>query len=133
MLAFLLPLLKFFGEGAFKSLVDAYKAKLDAGNTADKIAADLASKDLELQGKERELNVQQNISDSGRWWTAAPRAIVCWVMALFIAKVVLWDTILGWGTTYALKGQVGDAFSAVVVMWFGGRTIEKVARIWRSR
>jgi NAD(P)H-hydrate repair Nnr-like enzyme with NAD(P)H-hydrate epimerase domain len=86
-----------------------------------------------LQGRERELNVQQNISDSGRWWTAAPRAIVCWAMALFIAKVVMIDTVLGWGVTPPLKGLVADAFQAVIVMWFGGRTIEKVARIWRPR
>lgn len=113
--------------------VEAYKAKLQAGSNQDKLAADLAGKDLELQAKERELAVQQNIADSGRWWTAAPRAIVCWVMAVFIAKVVLWDTVLGWGTTPALKGQMADAFGVVITMWFGGRTIEKVARIWRSR
>ena len=121
------------GGPIVNGLIAAYKAKLDAGNTEDRIAADLAAKDLELQGRERELNVQQNISDSGRWWTAAPRAIVCWAMALFIAKVVLIDTVLGWGVTPPLKGLVADAFQAVIVMWFGGRTIEKVARIWRSR
>lgn len=113
--------------------IEAYKAKLQAGSNQDKMAADLAGKDLELQAKERELNVQQNIADSGRWWTAAPRAIVCWAMAIFIAKVVIFDTVLGWGATPALKGLVADAFQAVIVMWFGGRTIEKVARIWRPR
>jgi hypothetical protein len=113
--------------------IEAYKAKLQAGSNQDKLAADLAGKDLELQARERELNVQQNIADGGRWWTAAPRAIVCWAMAIFIAKVVLIDTVLGWGATPALKGLVADAFQAVIVMWFGGRTIEKVARIWRPR
>jgi hypothetical protein len=113
--------------------IEAYKAKLQAGSNQDKLAAELAGKDLELQAKERELNVQQNIADSGRWWTAAPRAIVCWAMAIFIAKVVLIDTVLGWGVTPPLKGLVADAFQAVIVMWFGGRTIEKVARIWRPR
>ena len=113
--------------------IEAYKAKLQAGQNQDTLAADLAGKDLELQAKERELNVQQNIADSGRWWTAAPRAIVCWAMAIFIAKVVIIDTVLGWGSTPALKGLVADAFQAVIVMWFGGRTIEKVARIWRPR
>jgi hypothetical protein len=113
--------------------IEAYKAKLAAGSNQDNLAADLAGKDLELQAKERELNVQQNIADGGRWWTAAPRAIVCWAMAIFIAKVVLIDTVLGWGATPALKGLVADAFQAVIVMWFGGRTIEKVARIWRPR
>jgi len=121
------------GGPIISGLIAAYKAKLDAGNTADKIAADLAEKDLELQGRERELNVQQNIADEGRWWTAAPRAIICWSMALYVGKVVVIDTVLGWGSTAALKGAMADAFSTVLVAYFGGRTIEKVARIFRPR
>lgn len=126
-------ILGFIGGPIIKGLIEAYKAKLENGANQDKLAAELAEKDLELQAKERDLNVKQNIHDEGRWWTAAPRAIVCWAMALFIAKVVVWDTILGFGATPPLKGLVADAFSAVIVMWFGGRTLEKVARIWRSR
>lgn len=121
------------GGPIISAIIAGYKAKLDAGNTSEKIAAELAEKDLELQAKERELNVRQNIADEGRWWTAAPRAIVCWSIALFIAKAVVWDKMLGLGVTPELKGFVSDVGSAVVVMWFGGRTIEKVARIWRPR
>lgn len=113
--------------------IDAYKAKLAAGSNQDKLAADLAAKDLELQGREREINDKQNERDEGRWWSAAPRAIVCWCMSLYVAKIVLWDTILHLGMTYPLKGVMADAFSTVIVCWFGGRTIEKVARIWRPR
>jgi hypothetical protein len=119
------------GGPIITGLINAYKAKLDAGNTSDRIAADLAAKDLELQGRERELNTQQNISDEGRWWTAAPRALVCWAFAIFVLKVVVWDTVLGWGTTPPLKGMVADWGGAVMVMWFGGRTMEKIARIFR--
>lgn len=126
-------ILSFLGGPVIKGLIEGYKAKLEAGNTSEKIAAELAEKDLELQGRERELNAQQNIADNGRWWTAAPRAIVCWAMAIFVAKCVVWDTVLGWGSTPVLKGQMADAFSTVIVMWFGGRTLEKVARIWRPK
>lgn len=126
-------LLTLLGGPLINGLIAAYKAKLDAGNTEDKIAADLAAKDIELQGRERELNVQQNISDEGRWWTAAPRAIVCWAFAIFVLKVVVWDKVFGWGATDPLTGMVADWGGSVMVMWFGGRTLEKVARIWRSR
>jgi hypothetical protein len=113
--------------------IEAYKAKLAAGSNQDKLAADLAGKDLELQGRERELNVQQNRNDEGRWWTAAPRAIVCWSVSIYVAKVIVWDMVLGFGSTPALKGDMAAWASTVMVMWFGGRTIEKVARIWRPR
>lgn len=126
-------LLNFLGGPVIKGLIDGYRAKLEAGNNADRIAADLAEKDLELQGRERELNVQQNRNDDGRWWTAAPRAIVCWSFSIFVFKVVVWDTVLGWGVTPPLKGMIAEWGGTVIVAWFGGRTIEKVARIWRSR
>lgn len=121
------------GKLGFSTLLDGYKAHLQAGNDSDKIAADLAAKDLELQGRERELNTQLMISDSGRWWTAAPRAIVCWSFAFYIAKVVVYDTALGWGSTFALKGMIAEWGGTVICFWFGGRTIEKVARIFRPR
>jgi hypothetical protein len=126
-------LLTFLGGPVIKGIIDGYKAKLENDSNEDRLAADLAAKDLDLQGRERELNVKQNISDEGRWWTAAPRAIGCWAFAIYIAKVVVWDQVLGWGSTLALKGDIAEWGGAVVVMWFGGRTIEKVARIWRSR
>lgn len=125
-------LLSFFGGPIIKGVIDAYKAKLDAGNNSEKIAADLAGKDLELQGRERELNVKQNIADDGRWWTSAPRAIICWSFALYVAKVVVWDQMFGWGSTPPLKGDIAEWGSAVMVMFFGGRTLEKIARILRK-
>ena len=126
-------LIKLLGLPVISGLIEAYKAKLASENTSDRIAADLAEKDLELQAKEREINARQTQSEEGRWWTAAPRAIVCWCMALYVAKIVMWDTVLHLGTTFPLKGVMSDAFSTVIVCWFGGRTIEKVARIWRFR
>jgi hypothetical protein len=126
-------LASFLGGPVINGLIAAYKAKLEAGSNQDTLAADLAAKDLELQAKEREINAKQTQADEGRWWSATPRAIVCWCMALYVAKIVMWDTILHFGVTYPLKGVMADAFSTVIVCWFGGRTIEKVARIWRPR
>jgi hypothetical protein len=126
-------ILTFLGGPVIKGLIDGYKAKLENDSNEDKLAADLAGKDLELQARERELNVQLNKMDAGSFWLSAPRAIVCWSLALYIAKIVVWDTMLGWGSTIALKGMMAEALSTVLCFWFGGRTLEKIARIWRPR
>src|SRR5215470_2045818 len=116
-------------EGA----VDAYKSKLAAGNTSEKLAADLAGRELAVEQRERELAVQQNIADEGRWWTAAPRAIVCWAFAIFIAKCVVWDKVLGLGSTHPLTGSLDTWAGWLMALWFGGRSAEKVARIIARR
>jgi hypothetical protein len=44
---------------------------------------------------------------------------------------VVWDKVLGLGTTDALDPSMWGVFQAVIYAYFGGRTIEKVARIFR--
>lgn len=115
-----------------KAAVDAYRAKLAAGNDAGRIAADLAKRELEVQQREAELRIDQLRIDEGRWWTAAPRAVVMWSFAIFTAKVVVYDKVLAWGTTDPLTGDVATWAGAVMCVWFGGRTAEKIARILRK-
>lgn len=114
-------------------LVDAYKAKLESDNNSEKVAADLAGKDLELQAKERAISAQMATLDSGGFWTSAPRAIVCWSIAIYVAKVIVFDTVLHLGVTPALKGMMADAMSTILCFWFGSRSLEKIARIFRPR
>lgn len=109
--------------------VEAYKANLESGNTSDRIAADLAARELTVEQRERELAVQQNIADEGRWWTAAPRAIACWSFAIFIVKCVVWDKVLGLGSTDPLRGDLQVWAGWLMALWFGGRSLEKIARI----
>jgi len=113
--------------------IDAYKSKLAAGNDQERIAADLAARELAVEQRERELAVQQNIADEGRWWTAAPRAIACWAFAMFIAKCVVWDKVLGLGSTDPLTGSLDTWAGWLMALWFGGRSAEKVARIIARR
>jgi hypothetical protein len=122
------PLLKwlagFFAGPVLDDLLKGYQAKLAAGNTSERIAADLAA---------RELAVQQNVADEDRWWTAAPRAIACSAFAIFIAKCVVWDKVLGLGSTDPLTGSLDTWAGWLMALWFGGRSAEKVARIIARR
>ena len=122
-----------FGGPIISGLIKAYQAKLTSENTAEKIAADLAGRELAVEQRERELAVQQNIADEGRWWTAAPRAIACWSFAIFIAKCVVWDKVLGLGSTDPLTGALDTWAGWLMALWFGGRSAEKVARIIARR
>jgi hypothetical protein len=114
-------------------LIKAYQAKLSSDNTSERIAADLAARELAVEQRERELAVQQNIADEGRWWTAAPRAIACWSFAIFLAKCVVWDKVLGLGSTDPLGGDLSTWAGWLMALWFGGRSVEKVARIIARR
>jgi hypothetical protein len=108
-------------------ILDAYKAKLGAENNQDGKIVELASKAIDAEIDARREASKILIAEQGRWWTAAPRAITCWSFAIFVAKVVVWDKVLGLGSTDALTGDVSGWAGMVMVTWFGGRSLEKIA------
>jgi hypothetical protein len=112
-----------------KAAVDAYRAKLSADNTSEKIAADLAARELGVERRERELAAQVVIAEQGRWFTALPRPLFAFAFVIYAWKVIVWDKVLGLGTTDALGGDVAQWAMIVLTAYFGGRSIEKVAKI----
>lgn len=71
------------------------------------------------------------IAEQGRWYAAIWRPLLAFPVVVFMWKVINWDAVLGLGTTLALKGDVATWAGAIVTAYVGGRTIEKVARIFR--
>src|SRR4051812_46110335 len=82
----------------FGTLLDGYKAKLEAVNSQDKLAVDLAVKEIDAEIAARAEASKIMLIENGRWWTAAPRAIVQWSCAVFAGKCIVWDTVLGLGS-----------------------------------
>ncbi len=112
-----------------KAALDAYRAKLSAGNTSEKIAADLAARELDVEARERELATQLLIAEQGRWYAALPRPLFAGAFVIYTWKVVVWDKVLGLGVTDPLGGDVAQWAMIVLTAYFGGRSLEKVARI----
>ena len=112
-----------------RAAVDAYRARLSAENTSEKIAADLAARELGVEQRERELATQAVLAEQGRWYTALPRPLFAGAFIIYVWKVVVWDRVLGLGTTDALSGDVAQWAMIVLTAYFGGRSLEKVARI----
>lgn len=116
-----------------KAAVDAYRAKLSAENTSEKITADLAARELTVEQRERELAAKVVLAEQGRWYTALPRPLFAFAFIIYVWKVVVWDKVFGLGTTDALSGDVAQWAMVVLTAYFGGRSIEKVARILTNK
>ncbi|HET7191623.1 MAG TPA: hypothetical protein VFI98_06890 [Pseudolabrys sp.] len=112
-----------------KAALDAYRARLSAENTSEKIAADLASREMAVEQRERELATELLVAEQGRWYTALPRPLFSFAFIIYVWKVVVWDRVLGLGSTAPLSGDVSQWAMIVMTAYFGGRSIEKIARI----
>jgi hypothetical protein len=108
-----------------------HKAKLAAANTQDKLAVDLAVKEIKAEIAARAQASAIIIAEQGRWWTSMIRPLAALLVVIYIWKVIVYDKVLGLGTTDAISGDVGTWAGVIITTYFGGRTIEKVARIFR--
>lgn len=124
----------FIGGPVVKGLLDAYNAKLKAGNTSEKIAADLATSEIAAQQAEVQAQTQYRIAALGYWYE--PDKIMGYCVAVYLAKLLIWDKVLGLGVTDGLC-KVGDncwtgsVANLIVMFYFGKRGFENVARIIR--
>jgi hypothetical protein len=114
-------------------VIDGYKAKLAAGNDRDRIAADLAGRELQVQQREIEVAGQLRIAQVGRWYE--PEHLFGYTLWLYFAKCIVWDKVLGdltGGSTDALTGAIDTWAGLIIVTYFGKRGFENVARILRK-
>lgn len=120
-------LASFLGGPVINGLINAYKAKLDAGNTSERIAADLAQREMQVQEAEIQAQNQLKIAEVGHFWE--PEKLFAYVTLFFYTKVLIWDKCFGWGTTDAIKGTVADWAGLIMMFYFGKRGFENIARI----
>lgn len=126
-------MLQFIGNliaGPFiNGAINAYKAKLESGNTRERIAADLAAKQLELDEREREIQGQILVAEQGNWFTRIIRPLWALPFVIWTWKVVFYDKVLGLGVTDELHGATANLLVTIAGAYFIGRSAETVARI----
>ncbi len=128
-------ILTWFGNllgGPFaKAAIDAYRAKLSAENTSEKVAADLAARELAVAQRERELDVELLVAEQGNWITRWVRPIWAAPFVIYTWKIVVFDKVLALGATDPLTDFSANLAITIAAAYFGGRTLKKVARLIR--
>ncbi len=114
-----------------KAAIDAYRAKLSAENTSQKVAADLAARELAVEQREHEVNVQLLVAEQGNWVTRWVRPIWAAPFVIYTWKIVVFDKVLALGATDPLTDFSANLAITVAAAYFGGRTIENVVRLIR--
>lgn len=119
----------FIGGPVIKGLLDAYKAKLEAGTADNKVAAELAAGEIAAQTSEKIEETKLKIAQIGHPWEV--EKIAMYITLAFYGKCVIWDTMLGFGSTPALRGDVSVWAGMIMGFYFTKRGFENVARILR--
>ena len=73
------------------------------------------------------------MAEQGRWYTAIIRPLLAFPIIIYFWKVLVVDKVLGLGSTDPITGMVADWTGMIITAYVGGRSIEKVARIFARR
>jgi hypothetical protein len=127
-----MAIMSFIGGPVIKGLIDAYQAHLQSVTQDKTIAADLAGKEIAAQTAETNAVTQYRIAEIGHWYE--PDKLMGYFVAIYLAKLLVWDKVLGLGITDGLC-KVGDncwtgsVANTIVMFYFGKRGFENIARI----
>ena len=119
------------GGPIVSGLISAYKARIEASNTADARSADLAAKAIEAEIEARREASVIIRAEQGRWYTAIIRPLLAAPVIIYFWKLMVWDKVLGWGTTDALSPELAEWSGIIITAYVGGRSLEKIARSFR--
>lgn len=115
-------ILDWLGGGAIKAIGgqinQAYQAKLNAQNDEQRIDADKRIATLEAQ---RDVLIAEQKNVLTRWI----RPAIAFPIVVYIWKLVVWDKVLGLGTTDPLSDELWRLFWIVVGAYFIVRPFEK--------
>lgn len=103
-------------------LRQAYQARLNAANDAEKIAADERIALLEA----RESTIRAAQSNPIEGWV---RPLIALGPIVYLNKLFIWDKVLGWGTTDGLSAEL----SQIMMIIIGGYFIDTVAKRFTKR
>lgn len=122
-----MTIISFLGGPVIKGLIDAYQLKLKAETTDAKTAADLAATEIAAQTSETNAILQYRTAELGHWYE--PDKLMGYCVALYFGKLLVWDKVLGLGSTDPLAGFASITANLVVSFYFAKRGFENVARI----
>lgn len=127
MLAFLsgLPIIGQIFTAISSTLVNLYSAKLTAENTQEKIKADLASRELEVQQAEIQAQNQLKIAEIGRWYE--PDHLFEYTLWVYFVYAIA-DSLAGVPAPH-LSDEIAPWAALIIAFMFGKRGIENVVRI----
>lgn len=118
-------ILKFLGGGVIGQIGDQINSAYDRYLTAE-----TNEKKLEIKAEIRTLEARKEIllAEQKSKLTSWIRPAFAFPFVVFVYKVVIWDTVLGLGTTSHLSEQMYDMMTVIAGAYFLTRPIEKVFR-----
>ncbi|WP_371346449.1 hypothetical protein [Ancylobacter sp. IITR112] len=125
--------LSFASSGTVGRVLETLDKRTDAQTERERMAAEVTKESIRAEVEAQKAGRDLLIAEQGRWYTAIIRPLFALPFIVYVWKLVVWDKVFGWGVTDPLSAQLSDIMLTVIGVYFGGRTVEKVASTLSAR
>jgi hypothetical protein len=122
--------MSFIGGPVISGLISAYREHLKATTTDKQTASNLAGQEIAAQTAETQAITSLRVAQIGHPWEV--EKLFAYVTLFYYAKLLIWDKVLGLGSTDPLTGWVLWAANLVIGFYFTKRTAENVTTIIKA-
>ncbi len=102
-----------------KQLNEAYRARLQAQNDSERIAAD-----KEISFWSEQMGLARTAASEDRWWS--PRSLMGWIVTAFVFKIIMLDTVLQLSVTPDPGPLVKGIALTVIGFYFGSKAVADI-------
>jgi hypothetical protein len=125
-----LSIMSFIGGPVIKGLIDAYNIHVKAQSADAVTAANLAGKEIAAQTAENNAIYNLRIAQIGHPFE--PEKIAMYITLVYYAKCIIWDKVLGLGSTDVVAGPIAVWAGLIMSFYFAKRGAENVTTIIKS-
>lgn len=120
----------FLGGPVIKGLIDAYNLHLKAATTDKQTAMNLAGQQIAAETADNQGNIKLRIAQIGHPWE--PEKLAMYITLLYYGKCMLWDKVLGLGSTDPVGGAIAVWAGMIMGFYFTKRGAENVTTIIKA-
>ena len=125
-----LTIMQFIGGPVVSGLISAYREHLKATTTDKQTASVLAGQQIAAETADVQAINQLKIAQVGHHWEV--EKLFAYVTLFYYAKLLIWDKVMGLGSTDPLTGWALVAANLVIGFYFTKRTAENVTAIIKA-
>jgi len=122
-----LSIMSFIGGPVISGLISAYREHLQATTTDKQTAVVLAGQEIAAQTAEVQSITALKIAQIGHPFE--PEKLAMYITLIYYAKCIIWDKVMGLGTTDVVAGPIAVWAGLIMGFYFTKRGAENVSTI----
>lgn len=125
--------LKLLSGGLLDKVLGHLERQADTQTERERIRTQVTIEEIKAEVAAQKEGKEIIIAEQGRWYTAIVRPLFAAPFIIYLWKLVVWDKVLGMGSTDGLSPELWSVLMTIIGAFFIGRSAEKMVSTYSNR